>query len=56
MYALFWGRCYLETGADKKNMSGFRSYPDEVQDKVREDEELEKMAPKEMSIPFVEKY
>lgn len=33
-YLLFWFMCYLGTGTDKKNIKGFRSYPDEVQKRV----------------------
>ena len=46
LYLLFWGTCYMATGTDKKNIGGFRSYPDEVQNRVRQDEELGKIAPK----------
>lgn len=33
-YFLYWLICYLNTGTDKKNLIGFRSYPDVVQQKV----------------------
>ncbi len=33
---LYWGICFLLTGSDRKNLIGLRSYPDSVQDKVRE--------------------
>ena len=46
---LFWGRCYMGTGTDKKNIGGFRSYPDEVQNRVYQDEVLGKMIPKKRS-------
>ena len=47
---LFWLICYLCTGNDKKNMSGFRTYPDEVQEIIRRDPELGKMAPEQINI------
>lgn len=28
---LYWGVCFLSTGTDKKNLTGLRSYPDDVQ-------------------------
>ena len=37
LYALFFGMCYMATGTDKKNIGGFRSYPDEVQKRVYQD-------------------
>lgn len=43
---LFFYICYKNTGNDRLNMRGFRSYPDEVQELVRNDEKLGKMAPK----------
>lgn len=43
LYLLFWGTCYMATGTDKKNIGGFRSYPDEVQNRVYQDEVLEKL-------------
>jgi hypothetical protein len=48
---LYWGICFLCTGTDKKNLVGLRSYPDEVQARVRE--RLPDAAPKEMSIPSI---
>ena len=47
---LFWFICYLNTGSDKKNMLGFRSYPKVVQDLVRKDEALSKMVPGEVNL------
>lgn len=47
---LFWGICYLNTGNDGKNMIGFRSYPSEVQELVRKDPVLGKLAPKEINM------
>lgn len=52
LYLLFFAMCYMATGTDKKNMSGFRSYPDEVQKRVREDVVLGSMAPKKLSVPI----
>lgn len=43
---LFWLICFLNTGNDKKNMLGFRSYPKEVQEIVKNDPTLGKIAPK----------
>ena len=47
---LYWGICFLCTGTDKKNLAGLRSYPDAVQNIVRE-----RLAddPKEKSIPSI---
>ncbi len=47
---LFWVICYLNTGNDQKNMIGFRSYPNEVQELVRKDPVLGKLAPKEINM------
>lgn len=47
---LFWGICYLNTGNDEKNMIGFRSYPSEVQELVKKDPVLGKLAPKEINM------
>ena len=52
LYLLFWGTCYMATGTDKKNIGGFRSYPDEVQNRVYQDEVLGKLAPKKQSVPI----
>ena len=35
-YFLYWFICFLFTGTDRKNLIGLRSYPDAVQEKVRE--------------------
>ena len=48
-YLLYWGICFLGTGTDKKNLIGLRSYPKEVQDRVRSDPELSKAVPKAKS-------
>lgn len=45
MCLLLWIICYLNTGNDKKNMFGFRSYPKEVQDLVKKDPMLGANAP-----------
>lgn len=52
LYGLFFMMCYLATGSDKKNIGGFRSYPDEVQKRVYQDEVLGKLAPKKTSVPI----
>lgn len=44
---LFFYGCYKNTGTDKKNMLGFRSYPEEVKKAVRNNASLSKLAPKE---------
>ena len=49
-YALFFGMCYMATGTDKKNMNGFGSYPDEVQERVCKDKALGEFVPKRVSI------
>ncbi len=46
---LHWGVCFLGTGTDKKNLIGLRSYPDEVQNRVRIDPQLGKAVPKAKS-------
>ena len=52
LYGIFFVMCYLATGSDKKNLGGFRSYPDEVQKRVYQDEVLGKLAPKKISAPI----
>lgn len=47
---LFWLICFLNTGNDKKNMLGFRSYPKEVQEIVKNYSTLGKIAPKKVSL------
>ncbi len=39
-YLFYWLICYLNTGTDKKNLLGLRSYPTAVQKKVRNDSPL----------------
>ncbi len=50
---LYWLMCYMLTGGDKKNMLGFRSYPTAVQELVRQDERLGKLAPKKVDLKAV---
>ncbi len=49
-YFLYWFVCFLCTGTDKKNLAGLCSYPDAVQQAVREHPVLGKTAPQEKSI------
>ena len=46
IYGLFFLMCYLGTGTLKKNMKSFYSYPDEIQNRVRNNELLANMIPK----------
>lgn len=48
-YFLYWGVCFLGTGTDRKNLIGLRSYPEEVQNRVRSDPQLGKAVPKAKS-------
>ena len=52
-YFLYWGVCFLATGTDKQNLLGLRSYPEEVQDRVRSDPQLGKAVPKAKSIAVI---
>ena len=52
-YFLHWGICCLGTGTDRKNLIGLRSYPEEVQNRVRSDPQLGKAVPKERSAAAV---
>lgn len=52
-YFLHWGVCFLGTGSDRKNLIGLRSYPEEVQNRVRSDPRLGKDVPKEKSAAAV---
>lgn len=52
-YFLYWGVCFLGTGTDKKNLMGLRSYPEEVQNRVRSDYQLGKAVPKRKSTAAV---
>lgn len=45
LYGLFFFICYLSTGGDKKNMKNFYAYPDVVQAKIRQNNDLSKMIP-----------
>ena len=49
-YFLYWGICFLGTGTDKKNLIGLRSYPDEVQERVRNHPQLTGSVPKAKSM------
>ncbi len=42
--------CFKNTGNDAKNMLGFRNYPDVVQEAIRKDKDLKKIAPEDKSI------
>ena len=48
-YFLHWGVCFLGTGTDRKNLISLRSYPEEVQTRVRNAPQLGKAVPKEKS-------
>lgn len=51
---LFWCVCWLSTGGDDKNLYGFRSYPDAVQNIVRARPELAgKLRPEKPVSTFV---
>lgn len=51
---LFWGICYLNTGSDDKNIKSYASYPDEVQEVIKKNPELEsKIKPVSPVISFV---
>lgn len=52
-YLFYWFCCFLGTGTDQKNLAGLCSYPDTVQQVVREHPMLGKSAPKEKSIPSI---
>ena len=52
-YFLHWGICFLGTGTDKRNLIGLRSYPEEVQSRVRSDPQLGKKVPKAKSTAAV---
>ncbi len=49
-YFLYWGVCFLGTGTDRKNLIGLRSYPEYVQNCVRNNPEFAKDIPKAKSI------
>lgn len=52
-YFLYWGACWLCTGTDKKNLAGLRSYPEEVQERVRKAPGLANDIPKEKSAAVI---
>lgn len=39
--AVFFGVCFLSTGTDEKNLRNYMSYPDEVQERIKEIEEYQ---------------
>lgn len=45
LYGAFFLLCYLGTGGDEKNMKSFYSYPDAVQEKLRQNPALYGMPP-----------
>ncbi len=47
---LLWVICFLSTGSDRKNLIGLRSYPLEVQRKVKENETIREFVPKKKTI------
>lgn len=50
---LFWGACWLGTGGDRKNLYGFRSYPDAMQNIIRARPELTgKLRPQRPAMTF----
>ena len=52
-YILYGGVCFLGTGTDRKNLLGLRSYPEEVQSRVRSDPQLGQAVPKAKSTAAV---
>ncbi len=46
---LFWAGCYLGTGSDEKNIKSFRSYPPEVKERLRKNENLAALIPSKTS-------
>lgn len=52
-YLVYWFICFLCTGTDKKNLAGLRSYPDEVQARVRREPQLAGSIPKAKSMPAI---
>lgn len=38
--AILWGICYLNTGSDEKNIKSYATYPDEIQNIVKENANL----------------
>ena len=51
-FFFYWFCCFLGTGSDQKNLRGLRSYPQPVQDAVR-NSSLAGQAPKEKSLPSI---
>lgn len=52
-YFLYWGLCFFGTGTDRKNLIGLRSYPEEIQNLVRNDHQLGKVVSKANSTAAV---
>ena len=52
-YLFYWFCCFLATGTDRKNLAGLRSYPDTVQQAVREHPVFGKAAPQAKSIASI---
>ena len=40
LYLVYWGICFMGTGTDAKNLIGLRSYPDAMQQAVRQNPQL----------------
>lgn len=49
-YIIYWFCCFLGTGTDKKNLAGLRSYPNAVQQVVRDHPVLGKSVPQDKSL------
>lgn len=49
----WWLMCCINTGGDKRNMRGLRSYPKKVQELVRNDKAIGEKTPAEANIPKV---
>lgn len=52
-YFFYWGICFLGTGSDRKNLMGLRSYPDEVQERVRHEPQFAGAVPKAKPLPVI---
>lgn len=44
---VFWGCCYISTGGDEKNIKALATYPDEIQEYIRNNPKLRKQVEKE---------
>lgn len=49
-YFLYWFCCFLGTGTEKKNLIGLSSYPNEVQQIIKNEQSFASFLPKEKSI------